>query len=67
MLQRIGVRNELPARIGRIDHVRARHVRVQIVGGDQVQVDGESVGRVKQMSAWVDPGAIVVRVAPPHP
>ncbi|HEY0119307.1 MAG TPA: diacylglycerol kinase family protein [Cellulomonas sp.] len=65
MLQRIGVRNDLPAKIGRIDHVRARRVQVQIVGGDQVQVDGDSVGRVKQMSAQVDPGALVVRVAPP--
>ena len=66
MLQRIGVRNELPAKIGRIDHVRARRVQVQIVGGDQVQVDGESVGRVKQVSARIDPGALVVRVAPPR-
>lgn len=65
MLQRIGVRNELPAKIGRIDHVRARHVTVQVVGGEQVQVDGESVGRAKQLSAQVDPGALVVRVAPP--
>ena len=66
MLQRIGVRNDLPAKIGRIDHVRARRVKVQIVGGEQVQVDGESVGRVKQLSAEVDPGALVVRVAPPR-
>lgn len=66
LLQRIGVRNELPAKIGRIDHVRARRVKVQIVGGEQVQVDGESVGRVKQMSARVDPGALVVRVAAPR-
>lgn len=65
MLQRIGVRNDLPAKIGRIDHVRARHVTVQVVGGEQVQVDGESVGRAKQLSAQVDPGALVVRVAPP--
>ncbi len=65
MLQRIGVRNDLPAKIGRIDHVRARHVTLQVVGGEQVQVDGESVGRAKQLSAQVDPGALVVRVAPP--
>ena len=66
MLQRIGVRNDLPAKIGRIDHVRARRVTVQIIGGEQVQVDGESVGRAKQLSARVDPGALVVRVAPPR-
>lgn len=67
LLQRVGVRSELPAKIGRIDHVRARSVRLQIVGGDQVQVDGDSVGRVRQLSARVDPGALVVRVAPPSP
>jgi diacylglycerol kinase family enzyme len=66
MLQRIGVRTDLPAKIGRIDHVRARQVTVQIVGGEQVQVDGEPVGRAKQLSARVDPGALVVRVAPPR-
>jgi diacylglycerol kinase family enzyme len=57
---------ELPAKIGRIDHVRARKVRIQVVGGEQVQVDGESVGRVKQLSARVDPGALVVRVPAPR-
>ena len=64
MLQRIGVRNDLPAKIGRIDHVRARQVTVEIVGGDQVQVDGESVGRARRLSARIDPEALVVRVAP---
>jgi diacylglycerol kinase family enzyme len=67
MLQRIGVRNDLPAKIGRIDHVRARRVTVEIVGGDQVQVDGDSVGRARQLSARVDPEALVVRVARPRP
>lgn len=66
LLQRVGVRNELPAKIGRIDHVRARSVRLQIVGGEQVQVDGDSVGRARQVSVRVDPGALVVRVAPPR-
>jgi hypothetical protein len=28
-----------------------------------VQVDGEVVGQVRELSAWVDPGALVVRVA----
>lgn len=62
LLQGLGLRNELRAKIGRIDHVRARSVRLQIVGGEQVQVDGDSVGRVRQVSARVDPGALVVRV-----
>jgi diacylglycerol kinase family enzyme len=66
MLQRIGVRNDLPAKIGRIDHVRARRVTVQVIGGDQVQVDGESLGRAKQLSVVVDPGALVIRVPLPR-
>ncbi len=64
LLQRVGVRTELPAKIGRIDHVRARKVRIQGVGGEQVQVAGESVGRVRQLCVRVDPRALVVRVAP---
>lgn len=66
MLQGIGVRDNSPVKIGRIDHVRARRARVQITGDDQVQVDGESLGRVRELSAWVDPAALVVRVAAPR-
>lgn len=63
VLQGVGVRNELPAKIGRIDHTRARSVRVVVPAGEYVQVDGEVVGQVRELSAWVDPGALVVRVA----
>ncbi|WP_448630593.1 diacylglycerol/lipid kinase family protein [Cellulomonas soli] len=62
VLQGVGVRNELPAKIGRIDHTRARSVRVVVPAGEHVQVDGEVLGVVRELSAWVDPGALVVRV-----
>ncbi|MBO3085204.1 diacylglycerol/lipid kinase family protein [Cellulomonas fengjieae] len=63
MLQGAGVRNDLPAKIGRIDHTRAQEVRVVVQGGEHVQVDGDIVGRVTELSARVDHGALVVRVA----
>ncbi|KQT02028.1 diacylglycerol/lipid kinase family protein [Cellulomonas sp. Leaf395] len=63
MLQGAGVRNDLPAKIGRIDHTRAQEVRVVVQGGEHVQVDGDIVGRVTELSARVDHAALVVRVA----
>jgi diacylglycerol kinase (ATP) len=63
MMQGVGVRNDLPAKIGRIDHTRAQEVRLVVQGGEHVQVDGDVVGRVAELSARVDPGALVVRVA----
>jgi diacylglycerol kinase family enzyme len=66
VLQGIGMRNDLPAKIGRIDHTRAHTVHVVVPGGEHVQVDGDVVGRVTEVSARVDPGALVVRVAA-HP
>lgn len=65
VLQGVGVRTELPAKIGRIDHARAREVHVEIDGGEWVQVDGDVIGQVTELSARVDPGALVVRVAHP--
>lgn len=62
-LQGVGVRNESAAKIGRIDHARARTVRLQVAGGEHVQVDGDIVGRASEISARVDPGALVVRMA----
>lgn len=62
-LQGIGVRNESAGKIGRIDHARARSVRIQVAGGEHVQVDGDIVGRASEISARVDPGALVVRMA----
>ncbi|MDM7855193.1 diacylglycerol/lipid kinase family protein [Cellulomonas alba] len=63
VLQGVGLRNDLPAKIGRIDHTRARTVHVVLPGGEHVQVDGDVVGRVTEVAARVDPGALVVRVA----
>ncbi|UZN02937.1 diacylglycerol/lipid kinase family protein [Cellulomonas sp. S1-8] len=62
-LQGVGVRSELPNKIGRIDHARARTVRIEVQGGEHVQVDGDIVGRASEVTARVDPGALVVRVA----
>lgn len=63
VLQGVGVRSQLPAKIGRIDHARARAVHVSVSGGEYVQVDGDVIGQVTELSARVDPGALVVRVA----
>ena len=62
MMQGAGVKNELPAKIGRIDHTRAKEVALVVAGGEHVQVDGDIVGKVAQLTAHVDPGALVVRV-----
>lgn len=62
VLQGVGVKG-LPRGIGRIDHTRGRAVRVAVSGGEYAQVDGEVVGRVTDVSARLDPGALVVRVA----
>jgi diacylglycerol kinase (ATP) len=62
MLQGAGMRNDLPGKIGRIDHTRAQEVRVVVQGGEHVQVDGDIVGKVTELSARVDPAALVVRV-----
>ncbi|WP_421735880.1 diacylglycerol/lipid kinase family protein [Cellulomonas sp.] len=63
VLQGAGVRNDLPAKIGRIDHTRAQEVRVVVESGEHVQVDGDIVGRVTELSARVDHASLVVRVA----
>ena len=63
VLQGVGVRNELPAKIGRIDHARAKRVRVRVEGGEQAQVDGDLLGRAVELEAWVEPGGLVVRTA----
>ena len=65
ILQGFGVRNRLPARIGKIDHTRARTVDLQLAGGEHVQVDGDVLGRVSRLAARVDPGSLVVRVPAP--
>jgi diacylglycerol kinase (ATP) len=61
VMQGFGVRNDLPAKIGRIDHARARRVRVRVEGGEQAQVDGDVLGQAVEIECRVDPGALVVR------
>lgn len=63
VLQGVGVRNQLPAKIGRIDHARAREVHLRVAGGEYVQVDGDVLGRATEISARVEPGGLRVRVA----
>lgn len=65
VLQGFGMHNPLPTRIGRIDHTRAQTVELVLSGGEHVQLDGDVLGRVSQLAARVDPGALVVRVPAP--
>lgn len=61
-LQRFGVRNQVPNRIGRIDHARARELAVRSRVAQDVQVDGELIGAALEIAARVDPLALGVRV-----
>ncbi|HWK92431.1 MAG TPA: diacylglycerol kinase family protein [Luteimicrobium sp.] len=66
VMQGIGVSSDnLPARAGRIDTSPARRVVVEVDGaaGEHVQVDGDLLGRARRVTAWVEPGALVVRSA----
>lgn len=62
VMQGFGVSNDLPNKIGRIDHTQCQKIRVTISDGEQVQVDGDILGRAKSVESWVDAGALVVRV-----
>jgi diacylglycerol kinase (ATP) len=62
MLQGVGVKNGKAWGIGRIDHTRAREVRVVVPAGEWAQVDGDIIGKVTEVAARIDPGALVVRV-----
>ncbi|MDM8085301.1 diacylglycerol kinase family protein [Cellulomonas cellasea] len=64
VLQGVGVRTELPAKIGRIDHTRGRTVHARFSSSEQVQVDGDIIGRARDVETRVDEGALVVRVSP---
>ncbi|QTE29592.1 diacylglycerol/lipid kinase family protein [Pengzhenrongella sicca] len=63
VLQGVGMRNGLPGKIGRIDHSRARRLRVVADRPEAVQVDGDVLGRAREITVRVDPGALTVRVA----
>ncbi|MGV8977135.1 MAG: diacylglycerol/lipid kinase family protein [Cellulomonas sp.] len=62
VLQGVGVRAELPAKIGRIDHARARRVLVRVSTAEHVQVDGDVIGKARTLSARIQAGGLVVRV-----
>jgi diacylglycerol kinase (ATP) len=62
-LQGIGLRNDLPGKIGRIDHSRCRSLRVVADRPEQLQVDGDHIGQASVVSVRVDPGALRVRSA----
>lgn len=61
-MQGLGVRSDLPEKLGRIDHATCRRVRVRVSGGDEVQVDGDPLGRAVEISSRVEPSALRVRV-----
>jgi diacylglycerol kinase family enzyme len=64
VMQGFGLRNDLPAKVGRIETTPARRVQVVVAGdGEHVQVDGDLLGRARSVTAWVEPGALVVRSA----
>ena len=65
VLQGVGVRAELPAKIGRIDHARARRVLVRVSTPEHVQVDGDVIGTARALSARIQAGGLVVRVPQP--
>ncbi|MBL0887301.1 diacylglycerol/lipid kinase family protein [Myceligenerans indicum] len=60
-MQGLGVRSDLPEKLGRIDHATCRRARVRVSGGDEVQVDGDPLGRAVEISSRVDPAALQVR------
>lgn len=61
-MQRFGVRTEMPNKIGKIDHVRARTARARSRDAQPLQVDGETIGSVYEVAARLDRLALVVRV-----
>ncbi len=65
VLQGYGLKNELPTKVGRIDHIQAKTTEILILEGAQAQVDGDIVGRAKRVKTWVDPKALVVRTPVP--
>lgn len=66
VMQGFGMSNDLPNKIGRIDHTRAKKVHLHVSEGEQVQVDGDVLGRAIDVSTWVDPSALIVRAPVPR-
>ena len=66
VMQGFGLKNDLPNKIGRIDHTRAERVLLRVERGEQVQVDGDVLGRAVEVRTWVEPLALVVRCPIPR-
>ncbi|WP_098455583.1 diacylglycerol/lipid kinase family protein [Sanguibacter antarcticus] len=66
VLQGFGLKNDLPNKIGRIDHARAERVLLHVERAEQVQVDGDVLGRAVEVRTWVEPLALVVRAPIPR-
>lgn len=64
-LQRFGVRTRLPNKAGRIEHARARELRVRAREAQQIQVDGDIIGSAYEILARVEPLSLTVRVDAP--
>ena len=60
-MQGVGVRNELPEKLGRIDHTKARRARIRVPAGEEAQVDGDPLGRAVEIDVHVQAGALLVR------
>ncbi len=63
VVQRFGVRADLPGAWGHIDHARARRVQIKSKDAQAVQVDGDIVGKAFELEADVDEQSLTVRVA----
>jgi len=49
-------------RASRIDHARGQRVEITLDSPERVQVDGDGLGRARHITAWIEPGALKVRV-----
>lgn len=65
MLQGVGIQSLQTVKVGRIDHIQAREVSIEVADGAAVQVDGDIVGRGIAVRTWVDPKALKVRAPMP--
>jgi len=59
--QSVGVRPLGPAHRPPIGHIQVRRVRVRTDRPEAVQADGELLGVAREISARIDPGALIVR------
>jgi diacylglycerol kinase (ATP) len=62
VLQSAGAASRGPARIESIDHLRARKVHVRADNSEAVQADGDVLGFAREVTAHIEPAALIVRV-----